>query len=918
MVPKLQTKHWLITLYLVLAVLITVQAGKYFISSGSYTHLFYTISVPDTVKSSQPDTLDINVNDSLLVSGKPGEAAEKANKFMLTAKIDYASADSISMDIKKQMAWMYGNASIEYEDIKLNAAIISIDFKNNTIHAYATQDSTGKDVSVPEFTQGTLSFKSKEIAYNFTSHKGLIQNVITKEGEGYLHGSIIKKINDSVTNVGHGEYTTCDLEDHPHFSLKYTKAIILSGNMIVTGPAYITVEGVPLPIALPFGLFPNKKGRKSGLIIPKYGESGNRGFYLEDGGYYFGINDYFDLKLTGDIYSHGSWAIKPAMTYKKRYRYSGSFSLKYAINIEGTQGTPDYVRSQDFFINWSHRQDPKARPNSVFSASVNAGSSSFNKYNPATVNDYLSNTFSSSVSYDMRLGTWGNLTTSARHSQNTSTKQVTLTLPEVSFAVNRIYPFKKKTQTGPAKWYESININYNMNTRNELNTYDSLVFRSDVADRFVNGMMHSIPVSFGNFKVLKYFSWNNSFNYNERWYTKTIRETWVDDTVSTGNIVSYGYINIDTITGFKAAHDFSFSSSLNTTVYGMKQFRKGPVRAIRHVMRPSVGFSFTPDFGSPQLGYWKTVQTDAEGTTRQYSVFGDYGTLQPLYGAPPSQKSGLVNFSIGNNLEMKVRSLKDTITGTKKVVLIDNLTISTSYDLARDSLRWSPINISATTTLFKKLHISYASAYSPYALYEPSFYGHTMLDYFYNPYYTGIPGPEINKSEYSISKKPVRFLNSAMNLSLGWDFTPKKEKKKKTAGTNTTEAELEDLENNPHLYIDWDNPWSLNVDYNFSYRSTPVLETGEKLRSVVQTLRVVGDVNITSKWKVSAQTGYDFQQKDFAFTQISIYRNLHCWEMRFNWIPYGYQKSWNFQINAKSSLLQDMKLTKKKDFRDNL
>ncbi len=837
---------------------------------------------------------------------------------MLTAKIDYASADSLSMDIMKKMAWMYGNASIEYEDIKLNAAIISIDFDNNTIHAYASEDSLGNPVGTPEFKQGELSFKSKEIAYNFTTRKGLIQNVFTKEGDGYLHGSIIKKVNDSVTNVGHGEYTTCNLEENPHFSLKYTRAKVLSGNMIVTGPVWLTIEGVPLPLILPFGLFPNKKGRSSGLIIPKYGEAASRGFYLEDGGYYFGINDYFDLRLTGDIYSRGSWAAKPALSYKKRYKYSGDFSLKYAINILGTKGSSDYQKNRDFFVNWSHRQDPKARPNSVFSASVQAGSSSFNKFNPATVNDYLSNTFSSSISYDLRLGSWGNLTTSARHSQNTSTKQVTLSLPEVSFGINRIYPFKKKIQTGPPSWYEKINVTYNMNMRNELNTYDSLVFKSDVAERFANGMKHSVPVSLGSINILKFISWSNNFNYNERWYTRTIRKTWIDDTIQTGSITKYGYVDIDTITGFKTARDYSFSSSLSTTLYGMMQLKKGPVRAIRHVIRPSVGFSFLPDFGREELGYWRTVQTDASGKTQKYSIFGGSGTFSPLYGAPPSQKSGSINFSIGNNLEMKVRSLKDTVTGTKKVMLIDNFSISTSYDLARDSLRWSNLNLSARTTLFKKIQISYSSSYSPYGLYSQPFYGYTILDYYSNPFYSSTPGPIINTSQYSMNKKLLRFINSGWSLSVGYELSPKKVKAKKTAPSSASEPELEEVTNNPRLYIDWDNPWSLRVDYNFNLRSAPVLATGDIKRDFIQTFRVTGDVSVTKKWKFSMQSGYDFQQKDFAFTQVTVYRDLHCWNMRFSWIPYGPQKSWNFQINAKSTLLQDLKLTRKKDFRDNL
>lgn len=831
---------------------------------------------------------------------------------MLNAKIDYASADSLSMSIKNKMAWLYGNASIEYEDIKLKAALISIDFDKNMIHAYAMEDSLCNPVGIPEFKQGELSFKSKEIAYNFTTKKGLIQQVVTKEGEGYIHGTVIKKVNDSVTDVGRGEYTTCDLDEHPHFSLKFTKAKVLSGNMIVTGPAWITIEGVPFPIGLPFGLFPNKKGRSSGLIIPRYGESANRGFFLEDGGYYFGLSDNFDLKLTGDIYSRGSWAIKPIVSYKKRYKYSGNFSFKYAKTIYGTEGMPDYDNRNDFFVSWSHRQDPKARPNSVFSASVNAGSSSYNKYNPTTVNDYLSNTFSSSVTYDLRLGSFGNLTSSARHSQNTSTHQVTLSLPEIAFGINRIYPFKRKNQTGKAAWYENINATYKMDMRNELNTYDSLVFKPDVGNRFVNGIRHNIPIS-GSFKVLKYFSWSNSFNYNERWYTKTVHESWVSDTTLKG-----GYVDIDTINGFKAARDYSFSSSLGTTIYGMKQFKKGYVRAIRHVVRPTVGFSFVPDFGKEELGYWQNVQVDKEGNTQKYSIFGGQGTFQPLYGAPPSQKSGAINFGLTNNLEMKVRSKKDTVTGTQKVMLIDNFSISTSYDLAKDSLRWSDISLSARTTLFKKIQVNYASIYSPYGLYRQPFYGYTMLDFYSNPFYNPIPGPVINKSQYSMNKKPLRFVNSGWSLSFGYQLKPKTKVAKKPAPGSSSTEEIQDVKDNQHLYIDWDNPWSLQFDYNFRLTNLPVAATGEIDRNIVQTFRISGDVNVTEKWKFSVQTGYDFQTNAFAYTSINFYRNLHCWEMRFNWIPYGVQKSWNFQINAKSSLLQDLKLTKKKDFRDNL
>ena len=816
---------------------------------------------------------------------------------MLNAKIDYSSADSLSMDIKNKVAWMYGNASIEYEDLKLKAAIIKIDFKNNTVHAYASQDSLGNAVGMPDFTQGELNFKAKELSYNFTTRKGFIQSVITKEGDGYLHGSEVKKVNDSVTNVGPGEYTTCDLPKHPHFSLKFSRAKIISGSMIVTGPAYMNIEGVPLPLVLPFGLFPNKRGRSSGLIIPKYGEATNRGFYLEDGGYYFGISDHFDLKLTGDIYSRGSWALKPVVTYKKIYKYSGNFSIKYAINITGTKGTNDYNKSKDFFVTWSHRQDPKARPNSVFSASVQAGSSSYNRYNPATVSDYLNTSFSSSVSYDVRLGQLANLTASARHSQNTSSKTVTLTLPEVSFGINRIYPFKKKVQTGKPSWYESISITYNMNTRNELSTYDSLVFTREAFDRFNTGMRHSIPLS-GSFKVLKFFTWSNSINYAERWYVRSINKTWISDTIVVGNDTLNGYVDIDTISGFKAARDYSFSSSLGTTFYGMKQFRKGPVRAIRHVVRPSVGFSYLPDFGREQLGYYRTVQVDAAGNTERYSIFGGNGTFSPLFGVPSAQKSGSLNFSLSNNLEMKVRSLKDTITGTKKIMLIDNLSFSASYDLARDSLNWSNLSVSGRTTLFKKIQVNYSSSYSPYA-------ADTL-------------GRTLNKFQYSVDRKLFRFNNSNWNLSVGYDLSPKKTTKKPAPPASSSKEEIEDVQNNPKLYIDWDNPWSLQVNYNLRYSNQYVYKTRSTKSDLIQTFGVAGEINVTPKWKFSMQTGYDFEQKEFSFTQVTIYRNLHCWEMRFSWVPYGAMKSWNFTISAKASILQDLKLTKKKDFRDNL
>lgn len=843
------------------------------------------------------DTLALNAKDTVSVSVDSLSLSKTAKgKVMLDGKIDYASADSLSFDIRKKMAYMYGNAMIKYQDIKLNAAEIIIDFNKSIVYANAATDSAGKTIGIPDFTQGTLNFKSNSLSYNFNTKKGLIKNVVTQEGGGYLHATVIKKLNDNVSETGPGMFTTCDL-DHPHFAIKYSRAKVIPGDKIVTGPAYLSIEDVPLPLVLPFGLFPNKKGRSSGIKMPTWGEMTNQGFYLMDGGYYFGLSDHFDLLMVGDIYSRGSWALKPSVNYKKRYKYSGNFSLKYANNVLGVQGTPSYSKSKDFFITWSHRQDPKARPNGIFSAMVQAGSRKFNKYNsPNSVNDYLTNTFSSSISYNMRLGDFANLSTSASHSQNTSTGDVTITLPTVEVGFNRYYPFKRKIQSGNPAWYESISITYSMNLKNQITEKDSLLFKPESMHKFISGVKHTIPLS-GSFKLFKYFTWSHSINYTENWFPRTIRKTWINEqTIVNGDTLA-PHVQVDTIRGIRAAREYNYSSSIGTTVYGMLHFKHGPVRAIRHVVKPSVNFGYRPDFGRAQLGYYKTVQTDTLGNTQTYSIFQD-GTYLNAFTSPPGRgRSGTIGFSLNNNLEMKVKSKSDTVTGEQKIMLIDNMLISSSYDLVKDSMRLSPVSVSARTTLFKKINITYSGSFSPYA--------------------TNSKGIYYNKYQWDVNKKLLNFMNSAWNLSVGYDIKPKQKKADKPTPASATEAEMSEIKNNPDEFIDWDNPWNVHLDYTFNYNCLS-LTTGKRQKTIVQTLNVSGDLSVTDKWKITARTGYDFKNKDFSYTSFSVYRNLHCWEMRFNWIPYGFQKSWNFQINVKSSVLQDLKLTKKKDFRDNL
>ncbi len=870
---KLRTGRALKTLLILLALLAGIR-----ISTGQN---IITPSTPDTV---------IKIADSTAKTIKKGKS-----KSAIDAKVDYKAVDSIAFNMREQKVYLYEKAEIGYEDIGLKADRIEIDFKKNIISAKGVSDSTGKEIGTPEFKQASETFRSKTINYNYKSRKGLIYSVITKEGEGYLHGAKVKKLSNGEMDIKNGSYTTCSL-DEPHFEIKFTKAKVIPGNKIITGPAYFSIEGVPLPIGLPFGMFPNKKGQSSGLIIPSYGESSTRGFYLENGGYYWGISDYMDLKLVGDIYSRGSWAVKPTFNYVKRYRYNGSFNFSYAINIDGEKETPLYAKNRDFRITWSHRQDPKARPNSVFSASVNAGSSKFDRYNPATMSDHLSNQLSSQISYDVTLGPNYRLSASASHSQNTSNKSISITLPQVAFSVNQFYPFRSKTTLGRRKWYEDISVKYNMNARNVLDTYDSLIFRKQSLSQIKTGVQHTIPIS-SSIKLLKYFTMTNSVNYTERWYSKYANNTWIADTTIVNGEKIAPHIKTDTLSGFKTARDYSFSSSITTTLYGMVQFKKGPIRAIRHVMNPSIGFSLRPDFSAPQLGYYKTVQSDNNGNTIRYSIF-DFGPVTSLFGSPPAGKSGSINFGLNNNLEMKVRSLKDTITGTRKIKLIEGFNFNMSYNMAADSLKWSQLTMSGNTTLFKNFRIQYSSSLDPYV--------------------KDTTGRSMNRLEWDVNHRLFRLENTSWNLGFNYNLTQKNKVQPKTVDPSKgTPGEVNDVLNNPNSFIDWNNPWNINFSYSFNYNSNYNYLLQKRDKKVVQTLGISGDLSITPKWKISVSSGYDFVNHKRSITSLNVYRDLHCWEMRFNWIPDGYLKSWNFQLNIKSTLLQDLKLKKKKDFRDN-
>jgi len=854
--------------------------------------------VLDTLPSVAQDSILLKV-DSILLTGDTINLASDTlggdtvaippKKSSLEAKVDYKAEDSLRFDIKKQRMFLFDAADISYTDINLKANYIEIDFPKNMIYAHGSRDSLDNEIGVPEFTQGNMKFKSKIMNYNYKTKKGYIRRVFTQQDEGYLHGQVVKKMADDVTYIKTGSYTTCSNEEHPHFEFRFNKAKVIPNSKIVTGPAYLVIAEVPTPLFIPFGYFPNRTGQRSGIILPSYGESANRGFFLENGGYYWAINEYMDLKVMGDIYSRGSWALKPIFNYVKRYKYNGLLRLGYAVNKIGFQGSPDYQKQEDFEFRWMHTQDSKARPNSNFSANVNIVSNTFNKYNPSSSTEaYLSNTFQSSINYSTSFGGKYFLNLNFNHSQNTITKEINFAFPQISFSVNQFYPFRKKNRAGKLKWFEQIGLKYNLDLENRYNTYDSALFQPGWYKDMQNGIRHNIPIS-GTWRIFKYVNFTNSVNIRDRMYFNYIKKSYIDSIV-TPDTTYAGHYQTDTIYGFKNAFDFNFSSSINTRLYGMFQFKGGPIKAIRHVLTPAVTFSYTPNFGAPAWGYYKEIENDTNATPGKYSIFQG-----SMYGGPPADKAGLLTFSLSNNLEMKIRNRKDTVTGTKKIVLIDNFVISASYDISRDSLNWSPISLSGRTSIFKGLNINYSSRWDPYAL--------------------DSLGRRTNASEWKVNHKLLRLDNTTWDIGFSYSLSSDKVGKKKET-TKGTEQERVDLERYYDYYVDFDIPWSFSVNYNFRYTAAWDNKQQKRVPTIIQTLNFNGQLNITPKWKVTLTTGWDFTSNQLGYTSINIYRDLHCWEMSFGWVPKGAQQQWNFSINVKASVLQDMKLNKKKDFRD--
>lgn len=844
------------------------------------TFLFFVAVILcfNTQNAYSQDSLFVQKQDSL-------DLKKNKKKAVLDTRIDYSAEDSLTFFLDNKDVFLYNKAKIDYDKMKLESGFMTVNFDTKTLFAEGVKDSTDTIVQSPIFKEGNAEYKSKELKYNFDTKQGLISNVFTKESDGYLHGEKVKKKDDRTMYISSGMFTTCDNEDHPHFGISFSKAKAITDDKIVTGPAWFSLMEIPLPVGIPFAYFPFTDGKKSGFLMPSYGNAANRGYYLRNIGWYFAINDYIDLALRGDIYTNLSYALNISSSYVKRYKYRGSIEFRYEDNHTGLKNTPSYSSSSDFKFRWTHSQEAKSHPYRTFSANVNLVSSKFNQYT-TNVSDYFNNTTTSSIAFSTRFGSAWSFTANLGESYNINSGAISLDLPSMTLSSIQFYPFRKKKSSGKRKWYEDISFSYRANLINTIDTYDSLLTSSDLIKNFRNGIMHSIPIS-SNVKILKHLNWTNSISYTERWYTNSISKTYNPET---------DLIDKDTIYGFIANRNANFTSSINTRLYGMFTFKKGFIKAVRHVINPSISFNYTPDFSEPSLGFYD-FYTDKEGKRVYYSK-----TENGVFGSPPQGASGVISFSLGNNLEMKVPDKNDTVEGMRKIVLLEAFNISSGYDLARDSVNWQPLRLTARTTLFKKLLINFSAAYTPYVL--------------------DSNGVLTNQLLWDKERRLFKKQNSQWTLNMSWNLNSKADHSQTTSDYHSpTEMQYSPFSNPNEIlseHVDFSIPWNLTLGVNYSRLSSYIVSIAGYQTNQSATLTARGDLNLTSKWKIGFSSGYDFINKDFTYTSIDFYRDLHCWEMRMNWIPFGPRQGWNFSISVKAPMLQDLKYEKRNDFRNRM
>jgi len=859
-----------------------------------------TRNQPDTAKIIiATDTSDIAIDtlaslpaDSTLILSDT-IADFDFSKDTLKFPVNYKARDSIVYDVTNGKVYMYGTSNVVYDKIDLNAHLIELDWKTSIVTAETDKDSLGNPIEDVIFKDSGTEYKSKKLAYNFTTEIGKVYQVRTKEGDGYMHAESVKRNEYDEWYGRKGKYTTCDLE-HPHYYMSAKKMKMVPDKVIVTGPANMVISDIPTPLYVPFGMFPVNKERKSGIIFPQYGGEINRGYFLRNGGYYYYINDHIDLTVTGDIYTKGSFAVRAGSNYAKRYKFTGNLSMQYGRNRLGDPAEPTYSVQNDFKVTWAHNQDSKARPGSSFNSNINFGSSSFDRNFSYTQAAVTNSQFNSNISYSK---SWAgkplNFSINGSHAQSLASGRIDVNFPTVIFGVSRITPFKPKITSAKKKWYEEIGFAYRFEMQNQLSGIDSTFLEPETLKNGKFGIVHTLPIN-TSFNLFKFLTVEPRFTYNERWYVKTVEKTFSAENIynEEDSLIGFGKVVSDTTYGFKTARDFDMSANLTTRIYGMFQFKKGKLKAIRHVLSPQITMRYRPDFGKYKWGYYKEVLADTSegGKYERYSIFD----INPGFpGIPPDGMIGGIGLTLNNILELKVFSKKDTVKNEKKIKILENLRISSFYNFAADSLRLDPISISGYTTLINgAMSVNFSTNFDPYT--------------------TDSQMRRINTYMWESDHRLTRFTNAT--LTLAGNIRPKTAAATPTRGS---EQEREYIVNNMKGYYDFNIPWSLrmNLDFNITKGQSGNVDT---ILLSAAALRFDFDVNVTKNWKAVITSGYNFAQKDFIYTQLNVIRNLHCWELRFQYTAYPIEyRSYNVQVNVKSAALQEMKLSRKQQRFDN-
>ena len=872
--------------------------------------------IPDTTKM---DSLQLAIyhHNKAIDDSIRADSMMRARSNGIDAPVKYSADDSLVYDAATGTAFLYGNAKVDYENMKLASDKVFMNLDSSTVRATGTADSAEEDgiKGRPLFTMGKDEYKSDTMAFNFKSKKGLIKGVYTEQQDGFLSGEVGKRDSSGVIYLQHGRYTTCD-DPHPDFYIALSRAKVRPGKDVVFGPAYLVVADVPLPLAIPYGFFPFSKKYSSGFIMPNYGDENDRGFYLRDGGYYFAISDKWDLKLLGEIYTKGSWGVSAASNYRKRYRYSGSFLFSYQDSKTGDKGLPDFTEQESFKIQWSHRQDPKANPYSSLAASVNFATSSYERnnlnsmYNPQTLTQ---STRTSSVSWSTNFSSIGlSLSATTNLAQNMRDSTIQMTLPDLNISLSRFYPFKRRHAVGKDRWYEKISMSYTGQLSNSISTKEDRLLHANLFKDWKNAFQHTIPVQ-ANFTVFNYINVTPSFNFTDRMYSKKVLRGW--DNVKQKEVVT------DTTYGFHNVYNWSMSVGASTKLYGFwtpnRKLFGDRIQAIRHVITPQISFSYSPNFGARRYGYYDSYQyTDASGNVKlvEYSPYQD-----ELYSVPGKYKTEMISWDVSNNIEMKVRSDKDS-TGFRKISIIDELGASMSYNAAADYHRWSDLSMRLRLKWWKNYTFSMNAQFATYA-YE--------LDANGKPYVG-------NHTEWGYGRLP-RFQGMSQNFS----FTLNPEKLKKWFGhkedkeddqtdddgdgpdTDIESNMDDDLEKGKHAakkkrgniaetddngYMRFNMPWSLTIGYGITMRENTAGRFNTKTMrypyKFTQTLNFSGNIRISDGWNINFSSGYDFENHAMSMTTASLSRDLHCFNMSASVVLAPYT-SYNFTFRCNASTLTD-------------